>query len=136
LTLGPTYTKIRIMQQDEWTAELYETGHGTRPVAQFLDSLDTKTRARFRWSMEQLRLRNVLAREPLVKHLEGPLWELREESQTNIYRIIYVFHTGRRIVFLHGFQKKSQKTPRREIEIAAARYRDLLAQEQEERDRR
>ena len=86
--------------------------------------------------MEQLRLRNVLAREPLVKHLEGPLWELREESQTNIYRIIYVFHTGRRIVFLHGFQKKSQKTPRREIEIAAARYRDLRAQEQEERDRR
>jgi phage-related protein len=124
------------MQQEEWTAELYETEEGTCPVAEFLDSLDKKTRARFRWSMEQLRLRNVLAQEPLVRHLEGKLWELREESQTNIYRIIYVFHTGRRIVFLHGFQKKSQKTPHREIEIAASRYRDFLAREQEEQDRR
>ena len=86
--------------------------------------------------MEQLRLRNVLAHEPLVTHLSGKLWELREESQKNIYRIIYVFHTGRRIVFVHRFQGTKQKTPRREIAIAASRYRDFLAQEQEEHDRR
>lgn len=71
-------------------------------------------------------MRNVRAREPLVKHLEGDLWELREESQTNIYRIVYFFFTGRRIVFLHGFQKKSQKTPRKELELAMRRYSDFL----------
>jgi len=72
-----------------------------------LRGLDAKTQRRFRWSIEQLRLRNVQAREPLVRHLDGKIWELREESQTNIYRLLYFFFTGRRIVFLHGFQKKT-----------------------------
>ncbi len=80
--------------------------------------------------MEQLRLRNVQAREPLVKKLDDNLWELREESSTNIYRIIYVFFTGRRIVFLHGFQKKTRKTPRREIEQARRYHADFLAQKE------
>ena len=53
-----------------------------------------------------------------MKHIEGKLWELREESNTNIYRILYVFFTGKRIILLHGFTKKTQKTPRREIELA------------------
>lgn len=116
-------------EPSDWTTEFYVEANGSVPVEEFLDSLDLKTRARFRWSMEQLRVRNVRAREPLVKHLEGDLWELREESQTNIYRIIYFFFTGRRIVFLHGFQKKSDKTPRKELELAKRRYGDFLERE-------
>lgn len=84
---------------------------------------------RFAWSIEQLRIRNVRAREPLVRHLEGDLWELREESSTNIYRLLYVFASGRRIVFLHGFQKRTQKTPRREIEAATHRLDRFLARQ-------
>jgi len=113
----------------DWTIEFYLEDDGTSPVEEFLDSLDLKTRARFRWSMEQLRLRNVRARQPLVRHLEGDLWELREESKTNIYRVIYFFFTGRRIVLLHGFQKKTQKTPRRELETARRRYLEFSARE-------
>ena len=112
---------------NDWSTEFYETPAEQVPVAEFLLGLDAKTRARFRWSMEQLRVRNIRAREPLVKHLEGDLWELREESSTDIYRIIYFFYTGRRIVFLHGFQKKSQKTPRRELEQARRYYDDFIA---------
>jgi phage-related protein len=112
-----------------WTNEFYLETDNSSPVEEFLDNLDIKTRARFRWSMEQLRVRNVQAREPLVRHLEGDLWELREESSTNIYRIVYFFFTERRIVFLHGFQKKTQRTPRRELEIAQRRYSEFLARE-------
>ena len=118
-------------QQSEWTTEVDAAADGTGPVEAFLDSLDPKVRARFLWSMEQLRVRNVQAREPLVKHVEDKLWELREESRTNIYRIIYFFYTGRRIVFLHGFQKKTQKTPKKELELARARYEDFLSREEE-----
>lgn len=113
----------------EWTLEFYLDANGSSPVIEFLDSLDKKTRARFGWSMEQVRLRNVQARYPLVRHLEGDLWELREESHTNIYRIVYFFFTGRRIVFLHGFQKKTQRIPRRELELAQQRHRAFLARE-------
>jgi phage-related protein len=78
-------------------------------------------------------VRNVQAREPLVRHLEGRLWELREESQTNIYRLLYFFFTGRRIVFLHGFQKKTRKTPRREIELAERRLAHFIQRQGGER---
>ncbi len=111
-----------MQQSTDWTIEFYLEDDSTSPVEEFLDGLDLKTRARFRWSMEQLRVRNVQAREPLVRHLEDDLWELREESRTNIYRVIYFFFTGRRIVFLHGFQKKTEKTPHQELESARRRY--------------
>jgi DNA-binding XRE family transcriptional regulator len=61
--------------------------------------------------------------------LDGELWELREESATNIYRVIYFFSTGRRIVLLHGFQKKSERIPRGELEAARRRHRGFLARE-------
>lgn len=109
------------MVGDAWSVVFYVDRQGNEPVREFLSSLDAKTRARFSWSIEQLRIRNVQAREPLVRHLEGKIWELREESQTNIYRLLYFFFAGQRIVFVHGFQKKTQKTPRREIEVALRR---------------
>ncbi len=113
----------------EWTLEFFVDDGGRSPIEDFLDSLDPRTRARFRWSMEQLRVRNVRAHEPLVRHLEGALWELRESSAGNIFRIVYLFFTGRRIVFLHGFQKKSQKTPARELATARERHRVFLERE-------
>lgn len=106
----------------DWTVEFYVDESGRSPVEAFLESLDQRTQARFLWSIDQLRVRNVMAREPLVRHVEGDLWELREESRTNIYRLIYFFYTGRRIVLLHGFQKKTQRTPRPELETARRRH--------------
>ena len=119
-----------MVARGDWTLEFYVDERGRSPVEEFLDSLDQKTRARFRWSAEQLRVRNLRAREPLVRHLEGDLWELREESATNIYRVIYIFCTGRRIVLLHGFQKKGQRTPRGELETARRRQDAFLAREE------
>lgn len=127
LTDQEKYTNIRIMEQQEWFTEFYKDENGAYPVIDFLERLDVKTRARFRWSMEQLRVRNVRAQYPLVRHLEGDLWELREESSTNIYRIVYFFFTGRRIIFLHGFTKKTRKTPTKELSLAKRRYQQFLA---------
>jgi len=115
--------------KQEWSIVYYVEDSGAKPVREFLDGLDRKTQARFVWSIEQLRVRNTQARAPLVRHLEGKLWELREESKTNIYRVIYFFYQGRRIVFLHGFMKKTQKTPRREIDLALKRYARFIERE-------
>jgi phage-related protein len=86
-----------------WEIVFYIDENGRSPVQEFLESLDTKTQVRFEWSMEQLRIRNVQASEPLVKHVEGKIGELRRASRGGIYRLMYFFFTGRRIVFLHGF---------------------------------
>lgn len=121
-----------MVDESMWTVVFYTEENGASPVREFLQRLDTKTQVRFAWSIEQLRVRNVMAREPLARHLEGKLWELREESNTNIYRLIYFFFSGQCIVFLHGFQKKTQKAPRREIEIALQRLDSFVKRAEEE----
>lgn len=113
----------------DWSIVYYEDANGNNPVREFLESLDKKSQARFDWAIEQLVIRNVRATEPLVKHIEGKVWELRRDSGSNTYRILYFFFTGRKIVLVHGFQKKTQKTPRAEIEIAENRMKDFLSRE-------
>ncbi|MGF7213419.1 phage-related protein [Skermanella aerolata] len=63
--------------------------------------------------------------EPYVKHLEGPLWEMRMKGKDGIARAAYVTASGRRVVVVHVFVKKTQKTPRREIEQALKRAREV-----------
>ena len=60
-------------------------------------------------------------REPQVKHLEGKIWEMRMMGRDGIARALYVTAIGRRVVVLRVFIKKTQKTPRREIETALKR---------------
>jgi phage-related protein len=63
-------------------------------------------------------------REPYVKHLEGPLWEMRMKGRDGIARGIYVTRIQKRVVVLRFFRKKTEKAPRSEIEIAYRRERE------------
>ena len=62
---------------------------------------------------------------PYVRHLEGPLWEIRLRGQTEA-RAVYVTVSVRRVVVVRVFIKKTEKTPRREIDLALRRARELL----------
>lgn len=62
---------------------------------------------------------------PYVKHLEDKLWEIRLSGKTGIARSIYVTASGQRVMILRTFVKKTQKTPRREIELAHERARNV-----------
>ncbi len=64
-------------------------------------------------------------REPYVKHLEGPVWEMRMKGRDGIARAAYVTASGPRVVVVHVFSKKTQKTPRRDIEIALKRAKEV-----------
>lgn len=64
-------------------------------------------------------------RPPYVKHLEGKLWEIRLAGNSGIARSIYVTANGERVVILRTFVKKTQKTPRREIDLAHDRARSV-----------
>jgi phage-related protein len=63
--------------------------------------------------------------EPYIKHIEDRLWEIRLRGQAGIARSLYVTASGRRVVILRTFVKKTQKTPRREIELARARAKEV-----------
>jgi phage-related protein len=62
---------------------------------------------------------------PHVKHLEGKLWELRLKGRDGIARALYVTATGKRLIVLRAFVKKTQKTPRAEIEVALQRAKEI-----------
>ena len=67
-------------------------------------------------------------REPYVKHVSGQskLFEIRAKGKEEIARVFYFTISDKRIVILHGFIKKTNKTPKREIETALKRMREVL----------
>ena len=91
-----------------------------------LDAFPVDIQARFlriARLIESAGLPNV--HEPYVKHLEGALWEMRMKGKDGIARAVYVTATGSRVVVVHVFVKKTQKTPRREIETALRRAKEV-----------
>ena len=68
-------------------------------------------------------------RRPHVDHLEHKLWEIRMHGQDGQSRAIYFAAQGQRLIVVRAFIKKTQKTPRREIEIAYARMQGWLQDE-------
>jgi phage-related protein len=64
--------------------------------------------------------------EPYVKHLEGPVWEMRMKGRDGIARAAYVTASGHRVVVVHVFTKRTQKTPRRDIEMALKRAQEVI----------
>jgi phage-related protein len=60
-----------------------------------------------------------------VKHLDDKLWELRIVGRDGISRAIYVTATGRRMVILRVFIKKTQRTPSRELDLARERAKEV-----------
>ena len=73
--------------------------------------------------IEAVGLPNV--HEPYAKHLDGKFWELRVKGKDGIARAIYVAARGRRVVILHAFQKKTQKTPASALRLAKNRAREM-----------
>jgi phage-related protein len=65
-------------------------------------------------------------RAPHVKHLRGPLWEMRMRGRDGISRAIYVVVNHQRVIVVRVFIKKSQTTPNQEIELALRRAKELL----------
>lgn len=95
-------------------------------VKEALDECPLDLRASFQRIVELIQSHGLeRVREPYVKHLEGPLWEVRMKGKSGIARAIYVTAVGKRIVIVHVFQKKTQKTNRREIEIALKRAKEI-----------
>ena len=63
---------------------------------------------------------------PHTKHLTGPLWEMRMAGRDGIARALYVTVPAKRVVVVRVFIKKTRTTPRREIELALRRAKEVL----------
>lgn len=100
-----------------WTVEVLDDR-----VRAELEALPADMRARFHRIVVLIQEHGLeLVREPHVKHLEGDLWEMRMKGRDGISRAIYLTAPGSRVVVVRVFVKKTQQTPRQEIDLAHRR---------------
>jgi len=109
-----------------WTVEYYRDSKGNEPVADFIDALPNETQAKVFRIIDLLGEYGVLLKEPYTRQVRGKIRELRLKDVQGAIRILYFTYTERRFILLHGFIKKTEKTPLREIEIAEKRMNDFI----------
>jgi phage-related protein len=85
----------------------------------FYISLNASTQEKIEYVFKVVRTVDVIPKK-FLKHIEGTngLYEIRVKAGGDIYRIFCCFDEGRIVVLFNGFQKKSQKTPKKEIDKA------------------
>jgi len=108
------------------TVTFYRTAEGKCPVQEFLDSSPGKVAQKIVWVLRLLEEMDIVPAS-YFKKLAGTedIWECRIQFGSNAYRI-FCFFLNNTVVLTHGFVKKSQKTPAREIERAEAYRRDFF----------
>jgi phage-related protein len=112
----------------DWSVEFYSDRDNSSPVLDWYETLDDKTKAKLIWTFQLLETNGIEVGMPYIKPLEDKLYEVRAEVNRNAMRVIYFLYTERRFILLHGFHKKTQKTPRKELEKAKKYLEDFLEQ--------
>ncbi len=108
----------------KWKIEYFLTASGRTPVKEVIDGLSEKTQAKVYNTFELLSEFGPKLRMPHVKKVIGtPLWELRILGDQSL-RFFYIAKIEQRFLILHGFVKKDQKTPKKEIKTALERLKN------------
>jgi len=110
------------------TVNFYRTESGKSPVEDFLDSLSGKQAQKVIWVLRLVEELDVVPRQYLKKLVNtDDIWEVRVQFGGNIFRLLGFFDGTTLMILTNGFAKKSQKTPRQEIELATRRKNEYLS---------
>lgn len=101
----------------------YRSGQGHEPVRDWLRELPQADRKVIGEDLKTVQLGWPLGM-PVVRKLDRDLWEVRIGLRAGIARVLFTIHDGA-MVLLHGFVKKSQKTPRPDLELARTRLKEV-----------
>jgi len=104
-----------------------KSSNGEKPVENFLKDLSPLVQAKINKYIELLRVSNGYLDEPLSRHITGKIRELRVDFKHIRHRVFYFTFIGQRIILLHGFIKKTAKTPPAEINKALNYYNDFIS---------
>ena len=108
-----------------WEVEFYKTENNKIPVEDFIKNLSEKEESKIYREIDLLKQKGIYLGFPFTSKIEGSdyknLWELRIKFSSNNFRVIYFLHIEKTFVLLHGFKKKTNRTSKRELEIAKRR---------------
>lgn len=98
----------------------------------FYISLDSSIQEKIEYVFKVIRTVDMIPQKFLT-HIEGSdgLYEIRIKESINIYRVFCCFDAGRIVILFNGFQKKSQKTPRKEVDKALRIKQDYFKNKKE-----
>lgn len=112
-----------MLGKSQYAAEYYENKHTKEiSVREYIDKLSQKHQKRIFSYVNKLVEESGRLKFPCAEHIKGKIWQLRPGP----YRLFYFIFTGERIILLHIFRKKSEKTPPREIDRALNNYADFI----------
>lgn len=114
------------------SVDFYHKSNGECPVQEYLDSLSLKLRTKTLRSIMLLEEFGTDLRMPYSAPIGDGIFELRSVVGNDITRVLYFFIEGNTAILTHGFTKKTQKTPVREIEKANLYRADYFAQNNRE----
>jgi phage-related protein len=112
------------MNNRKWEIETYTTASGQEVVKEFILKLQPSTKAKLTRLIDLLSQFGAELSMPHAKPIGKGLYELRVRGKQEV-RVFYVFVTGSTIYLVHAFQKKTQETPKRELDIAQNRQRGV-----------
>ena len=104
----------------------YETSGGNSPIKKFIDGLPESDQASFFEVVTEIEKYGLSAVRVIFKPLEGKLWEIKFRSVQSSFRVAYVILEKDVMTWLHAFKKKTQKTPKQDLEIARKRMKEVL----------
>lgn len=103
----------------DFNIEFYRDKESNRCyIEEFLDSLDTKAKVHTLRNIQLLANFGNALREPYSKSIDDGIFELRIKQSSNVYRVLYFFYKDKNIILTNGFIKKTNKTPKNEINFA------------------
>ena len=114
---------------ENFDIDFFKLDNGECPIKDYLNSIDKKLRAKILWTIGLLETNGNMLGMPYSEHLDDGIFELRTKQGSDISRVLYFFCIVKNIILTHGFTKKTNKVPKREIETAK-RYRDIYLNRQ------
>ena len=95
----------------------------------FFQSLEAGAKRKVAYVLDMLKTQQRVS-ENFVKYIRDDIFELRAQHSGNIYRAFFIFDGNNIVMLFNGFQKKTQKTPQKEIEMAIRLKKEYYAAKQ------
>jgi phage-related protein len=109
-----------------WNVVYYKSNSGKVPVADYIVNQKPMRIKKIRNALRLLREFGIEESQLDARKFKGKKYRGLHELKIDSSRIIYFLYTGRKFVLVHGFIKKSKKTPIRELEVARKRMKDYV----------
>jgi len=110
-------------KESTYRVEYYQDKHSKKALVQeYIDALNIGYQKKIFSYINKLIEEHGCLKFPYAEHIENKIWQLRPD----VYRVFYFIFTGKRIILLHIYRKKSNRTPRIETNRALDNYKNFM----------